>query len=80
MARRSLHSLAGTIGAHRQHALHGDTAGPARAAFMRRFEVEVDPDGVLPPDERRRRAASALRAYMARLALASAKTRRESTR
>jgi hypothetical protein len=40
---------------------------PARQAFLRRFEREVDPDGKLPPDERRRRAEHALRAHMLRL-------------
>jgi hypothetical protein len=34
---------------------------PARRAFLDRFEEEVDPDGTLPPDERRRRAQHALR-------------------
>jgi hypothetical protein len=41
---------------------------PAREAFLRRFEREVDPDGTLPPDERNRRAEHAKRAYMLRLA------------
>ncbi len=41
---------------------------PARQKFLQRFEQEVDPDGVLPPQERRRRAAHAKRAYMLRLA------------
>ena len=40
---------------------------PAREAFLRRFEREVDPEGKLPPDERRRRAEHALRAHMLRL-------------
>lgn len=40
---------------------------PARQAFLKRFEREVDPDGKLPPDERRLRAEHALRAYMLRL-------------
>ena len=40
---------------------------PAREAFLKRFEREVDPDGKLPPDERRRRAEHAKRAYMIRL-------------
>jgi len=45
MPRPSLFSFAGKIGAYRQHARHdNDTAGPARAAFFRRFEDEVDPD------------------------------------
>jgi hypothetical protein len=37
---------------------------PARGAFIRRFEMEVDPDGTLPPEERRQRAEHAKRAYM----------------
>jgi hypothetical protein len=41
---------------------------PAREAFLKRFEKEVDPDGKLPPEERRRRAEHAKRAYMLRLA------------
>ena len=45
---------------------------PARAAFLARFERQVDPDGLLTPDERRTRAARALRAHMIRLAEASA--------
>ena len=40
---------------------------PAREAFLRRFEREVDPEGKLPPDERRRRAEHAMRAHMLRL-------------
>ncbi len=41
---------------------------PARQKFLQRFEREVDPDGVLPPEERLRRAEHAKRAYMLRLA------------
>jgi hypothetical protein len=46
-----------------------------REAFESRFEREVDPDGVLPSEERARRAEAAKRAYMRRLALSSAKAR-----
>ena len=49
---------------------------PARDAFMERFEREVDPDGVLDPVERARRAEHARKAYFAALALKSAATRR----
>jgi hypothetical protein len=45
-----------------------------RAAFDR-FMNEVDPERVLPPDERTRRAQSLEKAHMARLSLASAKAR-----
>ncbi len=36
----------------------------AREGFYRKFEREVDPDGVLPPDERARRADRAMKAHM----------------
>jgi hypothetical protein len=41
---------------------------PVRQAFLNRFEREVDPDGELPPDERRSRAEHAKRAVAARRA------------
>lgn len=50
-------------------------ASRGQAGLLARFEREVDPDGVLPPQERRRRAESLRRAHMARLALASSKAR-----
>ena len=40
---------------------------PAREAFLKRFEKEVEPHGTLPPEDRARRAEHALRAYMLRL-------------
>lgn len=42
---------------------------PARQAFLRQFEAEVDHDGRLDPDERRRRALIRRRAYMQKLTL-----------
>jgi hypothetical protein len=48
---------------------------PARQAFDRRFEQQVDPDGVLSPVERQRRALAARRAYFTKLALRSAQAR-----
>jgi hypothetical protein len=48
---------------------------PARAAFMERFDREVDPAGTLTPDERARRAEHARKAYFQRLALASSRAR-----
>jgi hypothetical protein len=47
----------------------------ARAGFERRFLDQVDPNRVLPEAERKRRANSAMRAYMAQLALKSSKAR-----
>lgn len=45
---------------------------PARDGLDRRFEREVDPDGVLAPDELARRVTSARKAHFQRLALKSA--------
>jgi hypothetical protein len=50
---------------------------PARRALLDHFEREVDPDGVLSPAERTRRAGHARKAYFARLALRSAQARRK---
>lgn len=47
-----------------------------RAAFLASFERKVDPDGLLDPDERQRRADRALQAHMIRLAARSAEARR----
>lgn len=41
---------------------------PARDAFLARFERQVDPDGVLDPRERARRAESAKREHFQRMA------------
>ena len=49
---------------------------PARAGLQRKFELQVDPDGVLAPEERAKRAESARRAHFQRLALKSAQSRR----
>lgn len=63
------------------HSLHSkrdsrETTTSGRAAFLARFEREVDPDGALDPAERRRRADQARRAYFTRLALAAVEARR----
>ena len=47
----------------------------ARATFLDRFNHEVDPDRVLPPSERARRAEAAKKLHFTRLALKSAKAR-----
>jgi hypothetical protein len=49
---------------------------PAREAFLRRFEKQVDPDGRLPTEERRRRAEHLKRAYMLKLAKRAVAARR----
>ena len=70
--------LRARLAAHTMHARNDarQTTRAARTAFLARFEAEVDPDGALDPEERRRRAEHARRAYFTRLALASAKARR----
>ncbi len=74
---RSHASLAGRIGAFTVHARYDsrELTKPARAAFLRTFEQEVDPEGVLEPEERARRAAAARKAHFARMAYESAKRR-----
>src|SRR5215210_6897991 len=48
------------------HASGGTSTAAGTRAFLDRFEREVDPDGVLNPDERAKRAAFARRSSMAR--------------
>ena len=72
-------ALAARIAVHSSWASTPDRAArtaPARAAFNKRFEDEVDPDRVLPEDERAIRAEHARRAHYLRLALKSANARR----
>lgn len=63
-------ALRGRMGAHFLHATHDSRrlTARARATFLASFERQVDPDGSLPADERRRRAAHARAAHFARLA------------
>jgi len=49
---------------------------PARRGLTAKFEREADPDGVLPPGERTRRADLLMRAHMLRMARRSALARR----
>lgn len=72
-------TLRARIGGNARWAHEPDRAAAtaaARKAFNDRFEREVDPDGVLPPAERARRAANARKAHFSRLALASVRSRR----
>jgi hypothetical protein len=71
--------LSAKIAAHTRWSREDGREGTkaARRAFLNRFEREVDADGVLAPDERARRAESALRAHMLRLAKRSAAARRK---
>lgn len=77
----SLQSLRGRKGAHAMHSRHDSRAvsQPARDASPgsdRYWEEQVDPEGLLDPKERTRRASHAKKSYFAGLALASAKVRR----
>ena len=80
---RTKRVLQARMAAHALHAQVKDPAAhtaPARQAFLSRFEREVDPEGVLEPQERARRAEHAKKAYFTRLALASSKARAENRR
>jgi hypothetical protein len=50
---------------------------PASEASMKRFEHEVDPDGLLPEKERLLRADAAKRAYFAKLSFLASKARQK---
>lgn len=78
MAKDSDRFLAASIASNTRWAHESNRSAAtsnARAAFMRRFEDEVDPDRVLSSGERSRRVENAKRAYFARLALKSARAR-----
>jgi len=77
LSKDSTATLRGRIGALSLHAQGKTNTGPARDAFNRRFEREVDPDGVLPEAERLRRAELAKKLHFTRLALKSSKARRD---
>jgi hypothetical protein len=74
---RAERSLRARLAAYALHAQNDprETTANGRAAFLARFDREVDPEGLLEPDERRRRAEQARRAYFARLSLAAVKAR-----
>jgi hypothetical protein len=76
---KSAASLRASIAAYSRWAKTPDATSataPARRAFASRFERDVDPEGVLPPDVRARMADAAKKAYYKRLAYKSAKARR----
>lgn len=78
MPRDRLHSLRGRIGAHTLHARYDSRAitRAARQKFLATFDAQVDPEGLLSPEERSRRAAQARKAHFVRLAYLSANSRR----
>ena len=71
----SQRSLRARAAAHALHAQGGTTTKAATAAFLTRFERQVDPDGILAPDERARRADHALKSHMAGLSLKASRAR-----
>ena len=68
----------GRRGAFTQHSLYDvrETTAAARAAMAKKFEDQVDPDRILPEDERERRVTAAKRAYFIGLGQKSAQSRR----
>ena len=74
-------SIQGRMAAHVMHSMYDgrETSEKARAVFNDRFEKQVDPDGVLSPQERAKRARHAESAYFQRLAMRSAQVRRGET-
>lgn len=69
-------AVIGRIGALTMHAQGKTNTQPARDAFLTRFEKEVDPEGMLSPKERARRADFAHRAYMSKISLKRRRPRR----
>lgn len=69
--------LRAQIGGYASHVNHtgAERTAAARAAQHARFEHEVDPEGILEPAERARRAELARKAHMTRMALASSRAR-----
>ncbi|WP_328435506.1 hypothetical protein [Nocardia puris] len=73
-------TLQARIAAYESWARTADRAArtaKAREALTTKFERLVDPDGLLSPEDRAYRAEHARRAHYTRLALKSAKARRE---
>lgn len=71
-------TLTAQIAANERWARTPDRAAataPARAGLRAKFAREIDPDGVLPPDELERRVDNLHRAHMARMSLAASKAR-----
>lgn len=72
-------AINGRMGAHKIHALGLTNTGPAREAFQARFERQVDPEGILPPEVRAKRADHARRLFYQQLAAKSAKARKRAS-
>lgn len=73
-AQRTIRARAAAYAMHAKHDRR-QTTQKARTTFLARFERQVDPEGVLAPHERQRRAVSARQAYFYGLALRSSVVR-----
>jgi hypothetical protein len=67
--------LRSRMGAYAMHAAGKTNTGPAIKASRSRFEKQVDPDGVLSPEVRAKRADQAWRAHMAAMSLKASQAR-----
>lgn len=72
-------SLRARAGAYALHAMGGTSTKAGTAAFLAKFEKQVDPGGTLPPEERARRATFALKSYMCKLELKASRARGRQT-
>jgi hypothetical protein len=71
----SQRQLRARLAAHSLHARGGTSTAAGTAAFLARFEREVDPEGTLRPEDRARRAEHARKAYMTGLALKASRAK-----
>lgn len=72
-----LRTIRARVAAFAKHSKHDPAVdcAKAREALWAKYRAQVDPEGTLDPVERDRRVRAALRADLARRALASAKAR-----
>lgn len=79
MATPSERTMAAQIANHVRWSKEPDreaATAPARRGLEAKWATEIDPDGTMAPAELEKRIASARKAHMRRMALASAKARR----
>lgn len=76
-AERSLHAQAASLTYWSTVPNRTAATQPLRDGFVRKLERQVDPDGVLEPQERARRVEMARRAHLANASRLAAKARRE---
>jgi hypothetical protein len=72
-------SLRASAAAHAKHARHDpyESTKAAMAGTWAKYEKQADPDGLLDPNERRRRARHLLKADLARVRQAALRRSRE---